>query len=104
MSFTEGPSNWLSAIIKQKRAEITRRLKFLERREEQHAILDAIKKHELGAPLAANKSLADVVLASLAVAAAREHEFEKNPKLMSASPEVQASWFIFEELDLQVPA
>lgn len=104
MSFSEGPSNWLSEIIKHARTAITRRLKFLERRKEQQAIVDAIKKHELGAPLAANKNLAEIVLASLAVAAAREHELEKNPKLMSASPEVQASWFIFEELDLPLPA
>jgi hypothetical protein len=99
----EAPSNWLSGIIEEQRRKIERLRPRIERRDERDAIVEAIKAHPEGAPLAANPGLADIVSAALDVADERERELKAKPDLMAPSPAVQASFFIFEKLGLPVP-
>jgi hypothetical protein len=103
MAHDEGPSNWLSKIIEEKRATIDRLIPFIERKAERDAIVAAIKDHPNGQPLARNPHLSDVVWAALGVANDREREAKRNPNDATASPAIQASWFIFEELELPIP-
>lgn len=93
----EGPSNFLSSIIEKAR-RIERVFPLIERRAEQRAIVDAIKKSPSGKMIADRPELDDVVWAALGVANQREREIKKNPQLCTASPHVVASWFIFDEL------
>jgi hypothetical protein len=102
MSYTEGPSNWLSKIIDENRKAIVRFIPFFEQKAEQAAILAAIKAHPKGQPLLSHANLADVVWASLGVANEYEREAKKRP-MPNLSPSIKASLFIFEELGLPQP-
>jgi hypothetical protein len=99
----EGPPNWLSKIIEEKRRKIERVIPLIERRAERDAIVESIKKHPNGQPLAASPDLADIVWAALGIANQCDCDAVANPDSMTASAAVQASWFIFRELELQLP-
>lgn len=99
---TEGPSNWLSKIIEEKRRTIDRRIPRRERKAECEAIVAAVKGHPQGKPLADHPKLEEAVLAALDLADELEREAERNP-VPTASPAIQASWLIFEKLGLPQP-
>src|SRR5437868_5858778 len=106
MTRTEAPSNWLSKIIKEKRETIKKLIPFREQRAEQVAIVEAIKAHPKGTELAKKSELNDVVWAALGLANHLERHPERDPDgkpIMTASPAIQASWFIFDELGLPRP-
>ncbi len=106
MAHNEAPSNWLSKIIKEKRETIKKPLPFREQRAEQKAIVDAIKADPKGKELANKSELDNVVFAALGVANHLERDPQRGPDgkpLMTASPAIQASWFIFDELGLPRP-
>lgn len=103
MSVGEAPSNWLSVIIAEKRRDIQRLIPAREQKAERDAIVSAIKSHRDGAALAKKPELEEVVFLSLAVANNVEREALRNPTIMTASPAIQASWFVFDELDLDRP-
>jgi hypothetical protein len=99
----EAISNWLSDIFEEKRHQIDRILPVVERRAERDAIVAAIKQHPDGEPLAAQDNLDEVIMLGLGIANKCEREAKKNANVMTASPAIQASWFVFDELDLPHP-
>lgn len=102
MAVGEAPSNWLSKVFKQKRESIERILPFFERKAERDAIVAAIQGHPKGAELANKPNLADVVWAAIGVANQAERDQKRNP-VMRASPDIKASWFVFDELGVPLP-
>ena len=96
-AFAEGPPNWLSEEIQKIRKEYK-----LEARQHRQIKL-AIESHKEGKELAKNPKLEAAITKGIKAADKRQAEIDKNPKLMTASPHVQASWTIFEELGVEVP-
>ncbi len=96
MPYGEGPPNWLSEIIKDAR-EIDKRRPRLERRAEIDAILVAIRRHPAGAAFCDDPSLSPTINEALDIADQAEEHQDKHPDLMTASPEVQASWRILRK-------
>jgi hypothetical protein len=103
MSFSQAPSNWLSNIIAAVRKSIKRLRPFREQRDERDAIVAAIKAHAMGEPLAQHAELHEVVWSALGIANHLERVAKRHPEIMTASPDIQASWFIFDELGLPRP-
>lgn len=97
------PQNWLSRIIGQARRRIDRIIPVFERIAERDAIIEAIKEHPNGKALMQDSRLPDSVWIGLGVANAVERQIRRDPSLMTAEPEVQASWAILDELGLPIP-
>ena len=92
----EARSNWLSDVIKDARADI--KGGFLEQRRERNAIIKAIQGDERGNGFSNHPDLPEVVTAALALANHLEREEKRQPNVMTASPAIQASWLIFDEM------
>jgi hypothetical protein len=99
----EALNNWLSDIFEEKRHQVDCILPVVERRTERDAIVAAIKQHPDGESLASKDNLDEVIMLGLGIANKCEREAKKNPKVMTASPAIQASWFVLDELGLPHP-
>jgi len=99
----EAPSNWLSKIFQEKCGVIDRLIPFVEKKAERDAIVAAVREHPKAGPLADNPNLPDVIWAALGVFNDRVREAKKRPDVMTASPAIQVSWFVFEEFELALP-
>jgi hypothetical protein len=99
----QAPSNWLSRIIEENRGVIDRLVPFVEKKAERDAIVEAIKAHPQGGPLADSPYLLDVIWAALGVANDREREAKRSLHVVTVSPTIHASWFVFDELGLPLP-
>jgi hypothetical protein len=103
MIHQEAAPNWASKEIERIRGQISRIIPRRERKAEAEAIVAAIKAHPKGAALAKHPDLYDAVWEALGIANAVQRDKERDPSLMTASPAIQASWHIFEDLGLPIP-
>src|SRR5687767_5476269 len=99
----EAPSNWLAKVFKEIREGVSRIRPRAERRAERDAIIAEIKSHPNGRELAMHPELEAVVWEAIGVAIAAQREIDRNPGIMTASPDIHASWFVFDELGLPHP-
>ena len=92
----DAPSNWLSDIIKKARAEYGRA------NAQAFYIRNEIAKDPKGKDIAKNASLEKAIAAGLRKASARQKEIEEGGEA-SPTPEVAASWTIFDDLKVKRP-
>jgi hypothetical protein len=98
----EAPSNWLSKIISAKRGTIERLSPRQQNEAECAAIMEAIKAHPQGKPLADHPKLRDALLGALILADEMDRQAVQQPVLW-APTNIQASWLVFDKLGLPKP-
>jgi hypothetical protein len=98
----EAPSNWLSKIISEKRRTIERLSPRQQNEAECAAIMEAIKAHPQGKPLADHPKLQDALLGALILADEMDRQARIHPVLW-APTDIQASWLVFDKLGLRKP-
>ncbi len=99
--FGEIPETWLGQIIRECR-KIDMWLPWRERQAEHDCIVSKIKACEgEDHPFTSNVHLSDAVFESLGVAAAREKQIKRDPKLMTGSPHEVAARHIIDVLGIE---
>jgi hypothetical protein len=102
MPSCEAPSNWLSMIIRAKRGSIERLSPRQQNEAECTAIMEAIKAHPQGKPLADHPKLQDALFGALILADEMDRQAMHHP-VDWAPTDIQASWLVFDKLSFPRP-